>query len=131
MADRKRLAILGSTGSIGVSTLDVVARHPERFEVAALAARHQVDALFDQCVAFRPRLAVLLDPGAARELQRRLLQAGVGCEVRSGPAALEEVASLQEVDTVMAAIVLRLPPSPTEARPKSRIATLQPSWDDA
>ena len=105
MADRKHLAILGSTGSIGASTLDVVARHRDRFDVVALAARHQVGTLFEQCLAFRPQIAVLLDPGAARELQRRLLQAGLGCEVRSGAAALEEVASLPEVDTVMAAIV--------------------------
>ena len=105
MADRKRLAILGSTGSVGASTLDVVARHRDRFDVVALAARHHVEALFEQCLAFRPRIAVLLDPGAARELQRRLLRAGVGSEVRSGAAALEEVASLPEVDTVMAAIV--------------------------
>jgi 1-deoxy-D-xylulose-5-phosphate reductoisomerase len=105
MADRKRLAILGSTGSVGASTLDVVARHRGRFEVVALAARHQAEALFEQCLAFRPRIAVLLEPGAARELQLRLLQAGLGCEVRSGTAALEEVASLPEVDTVMAAIV--------------------------
>ena len=105
MADRKHLAILGSTGSIGASTLDVVARHRDRFDVVALAARHQVGALFEQCLAFQPRVAVLLDPGAARELQRRLLQAGLGCEVRTGAAALEEVASLPEVDTVMAAIV--------------------------
>jgi 1-deoxy-D-xylulose-5-phosphate reductoisomerase len=105
MTDRKRLAILGSTGSVGASTLDVVARHRDRFEVVALAARHRAEVLFEQCLAFRPRIAVLLEPGAARELQRRLLQAGLGCEVKSGAAALEEVAGLPEVDTVMAAIV--------------------------
>ncbi|MGH8661748.1 MAG: 1-deoxy-D-xylulose-5-phosphate reductoisomerase [Burkholderiales bacterium] len=105
MPDRKRLAILGSTGTVGASTLDVVARHPGRFEVVALAARHQAGALFEQCVAFRPRVAVLLEPGAARELQRRLLQAGLGCEVWSGAGALEQAASLPDVDTVMAAIV--------------------------
>jgi 1-deoxy-D-xylulose-5-phosphate reductoisomerase len=105
MTDRKRLAILGSTGSVGASTLDVVARHRDRFEVVALAARHQAEVLFEQCLAIRPRIAVLLEPGAARELQRRLLQAGLACEVKSGAAALEEVASLPEVDTVMAAIV--------------------------
>ena len=105
MADRKRLAILGSTGSIGASTLDVVARHRDRFDVVALAARHQAAALFEQCLAFQPRIAVLLDPGAARDLQRRLLQAGLGCEVLSGAGALERVASLPDIDTVMAAIV--------------------------
>jgi 1-deoxy-D-xylulose-5-phosphate reductoisomerase len=105
MADRKRLAILGSTGSIGVSTLDVVARHRERFEVVALAARHQAGTLFEQCLAFRPRVAVLLEPAAARELRLCVQQAGLGCEVLSGAGALEQVASLPDVDTVMASIV--------------------------
>ena len=105
MADRKRLAILGSTGSVGVSTLDVGARHRERFEVVALAARNQAGALFEQCLAFRPRVAALLEPAAARELQRRVQQAGLNCEVLSGTGALEQVASLPDVDTVMAAIV--------------------------
>lgn len=105
MGSRKRLAILGSTGSVGASTLDVVARHRERFEVVALTARHQVDALFEQCRAFHPKFAVLLEPAAARELQRRLREAGLACEVRSGADALEQVAILPEVDTVMAAIV--------------------------
>ncbi|HSF21803.1 MAG TPA: 1-deoxy-D-xylulose-5-phosphate reductoisomerase, partial [Burkholderiales bacterium] len=105
MADKKRLAILGSTGSVGTSTLDVVARHPERFEVVALAARHQAAALYEQCLAFRPRVVVLLESAAARDLQRRLLQAGLGCEVLSGAGALERVASLPDIDTVMAAIV--------------------------
>jgi len=105
MADKKRLAILGSTGSVGTSTLDVVARHPDRFEVVALAARHQAAALYEQCLAFRPRVAVLLEPGAARDLQQRLLQAGLDCEVLSGAGALEQVASLPDIDTVMAAIV--------------------------
>ncbi len=105
MADRKRLAILGSTGSVGASTLDVVARHPGRFEVVALAARHQAAGLYEQCLAFRPRVAVMLEAAPARDLQRRLLQAGLGCEVLSGAGALERVASLPDVDTVMAAIV--------------------------
>ena len=105
MTDRKRLTILGSTGSVGASTLDVVARHRERFEVVALTARHQAEALFKQCLAFQPRIVVLLEPGAAQELQQRLLQAGLGCKVLSGAKALEEVATLPDVDTVMAAIV--------------------------
>ena len=105
MPDRKRLAILGSTGSVGVSTLDVVARHRERFEVVALTARHQVDTLFEQCRVFRPKFAVLLEPAASRDLQRRLREAGLACNVLSGAEALERVAGLPEVDTVMAAIV--------------------------
>src|SRR5690349_7691484 len=103
--NKQRLTILGSTGSVGVSTLDVVARHRDRFEVVALAARSRADVLFKQCLQFRPRIAVLLEAVAAQDLQRRLHDAGVACEVRSGIQALEEVASLTEVDTVMAAIV--------------------------
>jgi 1-deoxy-D-xylulose-5-phosphate reductoisomerase len=103
--DKQRLTILGSTGSVGANTLDVVARHRERFEVAALTARHQTEALFRQCLEFRPGTAVMLDPAAARDLQQRLRQAGAECEVRVGVEALEEVASARGVDTVMAAIV--------------------------
>ena len=103
--DKQRLTILGSTGSVGANTLDVVARHRERFEVLALTARHQSDTLFQQCLQFRPRTAVMLDPAAARELQQRLRQSGSDCEVRCGTEALEEVASDPGVDTVMAAIV--------------------------
>jgi len=105
MMDRKRLTILGSTGSVGANTLDVVARHRDRFEVVALTARHQTDALFKQCLAFRPQIAVLSEPDAAAELKQRVSQAGLDCDVRGGMEALEEVASLPAVDTVMAAIV--------------------------
>ncbi|MBI2296904.1 MAG: 1-deoxy-D-xylulose-5-phosphate reductoisomerase [Betaproteobacteria bacterium] len=105
MTDKRRLTILGSTGSVGVSTLDVVARHPEKFEVAALTARHQTDALFEQCIRFRPRAAVLLEPAAAEDLRQRLRQADLACEVLCGAQALETVAALPEVDMVMAAIV--------------------------
>jgi 1-deoxy-D-xylulose-5-phosphate reductoisomerase len=105
MTDRQRLTILGSTGSVGASTLDVVARHPDRFEVYALTAQNRADTLFKQCIEFRPRIAVVLEEEAAQDLRRRITQAGARCEVRSGAAALEEVASLREVDIVMAAIV--------------------------
>ena len=105
MADRKCLTILGSTGSVGASTLDVVARHRDRFEVVALTAHHQTETLFRQCVAFNPEVAVMLEPAAAAELRERVSQAGLRCEVRGGAQALEEVASLPAVDTVMAAIV--------------------------
>src|SRR5258706_16201991 len=91
--DRQRLTILGSTGSVGTSTLDVVARHRERFEVVALTAQNQTDVLFNQCVEFRPRMAAMLDPAAAQGLQQRLLEAGVKCDVRSGIQALEDVAA--------------------------------------
>ena len=105
MTDRQRLTILGSTGSVGASTLDVVARHSDRFEVYALTAQNRADTLFKQCIEFRPRVAVVLEEEAAHDLRRRITQAGARCEVRSGAAALEEVASLSEVDIVMAAIV--------------------------
>ena len=102
---KQRLTILGSTGSVGASTLDVVARHRERFEIVALTARQQTDVLFRQCLEFRPKFAALLDAAAARDLQQRLRQANLDCEVRCGIEALEAVASLPAVDTVMAAIV--------------------------
>jgi 1-deoxy-D-xylulose-5-phosphate reductoisomerase len=105
MTDRKRLTILGSTGSVGASTLDVVARHRDRFEVVALTAHHQTETLFKQCVEFRPAIAVMLEPAAAAELQERVSQTGLQCQVRCGTQALEEVASLPGVDIVMAAIV--------------------------
>ena len=115
--EKQRLTILGSTGSVGVSTLDVVARHRDRFELVALAARSRADILFEQCRQFRPRIAVLLDAGAAQDLQHRLREEGVACEVRSGIRALEEVASLPEVYTVMAAIVLMTVASLARAEP--------------
>lgn len=101
----QRLTILGSTGSIGASTLDVVARNPAQFEVVALTARSRADLLREQCLRFRPRYAVLADAAAARQLQQELAEAGSATEVLSGTAALEQVASLAEVTTVMAAIV--------------------------
>jgi 1-deoxy-D-xylulose-5-phosphate reductoisomerase len=102
---RQRLVILGATGSIGVSTLDVVARHPDRFEVLALTAHRQIDRLFEQCCRFRPRFAVLESPDAAPSLARRLSKAGCDTAVLGGIESLESVAGLPEADTVMAAIV--------------------------
>jgi 1-deoxy-D-xylulose-5-phosphate reductoisomerase len=99
------VAVLGSTGSIGVSTLDVVARHPDRFVVTALAAASSRERLHQQCLQFRPRVAVLQDAAQAQALERELRAAGSVTEVRCGPAALAEVASDHDVDTVMAAIV--------------------------
>jgi 1-deoxy-D-xylulose-5-phosphate reductoisomerase len=105
MGARQRLTILGATGSIGMSTIDVVSRHTERFEVIALSAHQRTDRLYDQCLTVRPSYAVVGDEGAARDLQRRLREAGCTTEVLTGSAALEGVACLPEVDTVMAAIV--------------------------
>jgi 1-deoxy-D-xylulose-5-phosphate reductoisomerase len=101
----KRIAILGSTGSVGKNTLDVIARHPERYEVTALAAGKNDALLLEQCIAHRPRHAVLADPGAAERLRAALRQGGLDTEVHCGSAALEEVVALDAVDAVMAAIV--------------------------
>ena len=100
-----RLTVLGSTGSIGTNTLDVVARHPDRFEIHALTAVRQVDLLFEQCLRFRPRFAVLLDPALARQLGNRLQSQGSATRVLCGAQALDEVSSSPQVDAVMAAIV--------------------------
>ncbi|HEX8981024.1 MAG TPA: 1-deoxy-D-xylulose-5-phosphate reductoisomerase [Parasulfuritortus sp.] len=97
------LTILGATGTIGVNTLDVVARHPDRFNVIALSGQNQIDKLAEQCRRFRPKYAVVLDPAKADELKDTL--AGLAIEVLHGVEALEHVASLPEVDSVMAAIV--------------------------
>lgn len=101
----QNLTILGSTGSIGVSTLDVVRRHPQRYRVLALCAHRQIDRLFEQCLEFRPAYAVVGDAALAAELRGRLADAGVVTAVEHGPAALCRLSSLPEVDTVMAAIV--------------------------
>ena len=93
-----RVTVLGSTGSIGANTLDVIARHPERFKVHALAAARQVDALLAQCVRFKPRFAVMAQPEAARELAEKLKSAGLSTQVLSGPAGMDEVSSDPDVD---------------------------------
>src|ERR1700704_2436475 len=102
---RQRVCILGATGSIGVNTLDVISRHPDRFEVFALTAHSRVDELFAQCLEWRPRYAVLPDALQANELGRRLRGEGVRTEVLSGAQALCELAAHPDVDAVMAAIV--------------------------
>ena len=100
------VTVLGSTGSIGVSTLDVLARHPERYSVVALTANKQVGKLFDQCIVARPRYAVMVDENAAHQLQDKLATAGLDeITVLSGVAGLEKVAALPETHYVMAAIV--------------------------
>ena len=101
----QNLTVLGSTGSIGTSTLDVVARHPGKFQIVALTANSQADLLFRQCVQFKPRYAVMLDEDAATQLRQCVREAGLAIEVLSGAAALEQVSVLPETDTVMAAIV--------------------------
>ena len=101
----QRLTVLGSTGSIGVSTLDVVSRHPERFRVLALTAYSRIDLLLEQCKRFTPDYAVVMDATAARVFEQRVVEAGLQTRVLCGMEALEKVASLPDVDTVMAAIV--------------------------
>ncbi|MGB9150469.1 MAG: 1-deoxy-D-xylulose-5-phosphate reductoisomerase [Burkholderiales bacterium] len=101
----KNLTVLGSTGSIGVSTLDVVARHPDKFTVVALSAHSRTEELFRQCFRFKPKFAVMHDADNAELLRKKITQAGLPTEVMAGPAALEQIASLPEVHAVMAAIV--------------------------
>nr|WP_298055360.1 1-deoxy-D-xylulose-5-phosphate reductoisomerase [uncultured Halomonas sp.] len=102
---RQRVTVLGSTGSIGTSTLDVIGRHPERYSVHALTAHTSKEALLAQCLAHRPAVAVLDDEADAAWLRQQLKQAGQPTEVNAGPEALCEVARDESVDCVMAAIV--------------------------
>ncbi|MFN7645503.1 MAG: 1-deoxy-D-xylulose-5-phosphate reductoisomerase [Burkholderiales bacterium] len=101
----QRITILGATGSIGESTLDVVARHPDRFEVFALTARRSHERLLQQCLAHRPAYAVLSDPASAALLRAALATCGSRTEVLDGPEAAARVAAASETDLVMAAIV--------------------------
>ncbi|MFA9218829.1 MAG: 1-deoxy-D-xylulose-5-phosphate reductoisomerase [Sphingomonadaceae bacterium] len=101
----QRITILGATGSIGVSTLDVLARHPERYQVYALSAHSKVEQLAAQCAQFRPARAVVGSASAAAQLTALLRAEGLNTEVEYGEAALCAIASAPEVDSVMAAIV--------------------------
>lgn len=103
--NKQSVTVLGATGSIGVSTLDVVARHPQRFSVFALTANSQVDLLASQCLEFTPRYAAMRDEAAAAQLESQLRKAGCETEVLAGEEGLVEVAAHSQVDTVMAAIV--------------------------
>jgi 1-deoxy-D-xylulose-5-phosphate reductoisomerase len=104
VAGRLRVAVLGATGSVGLSTLDVMARHPDRFEVTALTAHRKTDELAALCRTWRPRVAVVAGPNEAEAL-RSALPVDAVTEVLHGPRALEEVAAHEAVDAVMAAIV--------------------------
>ncbi len=101
----RRVTVLGATGSIGTSTLDVLGRHPERYRVHALTAHRSREALLAQCRRHRPAVAVLDAEEDASWLRGQLAEAGLATEVRAGREALVEVAEAREVDTVMAAIV--------------------------
>lgn len=100
-----QLLVLGSTGSIGLSTLDVAARHPDRYRVLGLAAHSNIGRLRDQCLRFSPRYAAVADPAAADELRRQLAADGCPTEVLGGDDAARELAALDEVDCVVAGIV--------------------------
>jgi 1-deoxy-D-xylulose-5-phosphate reductoisomerase len=104
-APARRLVVLGATGSVGAATLDVVARHPDRYRVVALTGGRRVEELFRACLAHRPRYAVVTEPAGARDLAQRLRAEGLPTEVLCGPQALVDIAAHPEVDTVMAAIV--------------------------
>ena len=118
-----RVAVLGSTGSIGLNTLDVLERHRDRYEVFALAARSNVARLREQCLQHRPRFAVVVDDSAAALLASQLRSAGSQTQVLAGEQALTEIAAHPDVDTIMAAIVgaAGLPSSLAAARAGKRI----------
>ncbi|POG01199.1 1-deoxy-D-xylulose-5-phosphate reductoisomerase [Pseudomonas putida] len=105
MSSVQRITVLGATGSIGLSTLDVIARHPERYQVFALSGYSRIDELLALCVRHRPAYAVVPDDEAAARLRGGLLGAGCTAQVLVGEAGLCEVAAAPEVDAVMAAIV--------------------------
>jgi 1-deoxy-D-xylulose-5-phosphate reductoisomerase len=102
---KQRIAVLGSTGSVGANTLDVIARHPDRFEVFALSASSQVDAMLQQCLQFRPAFAVMAQEEAGRALAARMESSGLATRVLWGSAALDTMAAHESVDAVMASIV--------------------------
>jgi 1-deoxy-D-xylulose-5-phosphate reductoisomerase len=101
----ENVSVLGSTGSIGDSTLDVIGRNPDHFRVVALTANRNIEKLAEQCARFDARLAVTADPLLERDLANALRQAGARADVLSGEAGLKEAAGMAETDTVMAAIV--------------------------
>ena len=101
----KGIAILGSTGSVGKSTLDVIQRNPNHFHVVALGARHSVEKLLDQVKQFNPDYVVLTDESAALEFETKINQLTQSPSLIVGEAGLNEIAALPEVDCVMAAIV--------------------------
>ena len=101
----KQVAILGSTGSIGVNTLDVIRAHPERFKVVALTAAKQIDHLAEQCIEFKPSIAVVADADGAAKLNRLLQEKKIVTQVLYGPQALVSAVTESGCDTVMAAIV--------------------------
>ena len=117
------VAVLGASGSIGLNTADVIARNPEKYRLYAVAARRNVDAVLEQCRAHRPEMAVLVEEAAAVRLRERLAAERLPTRVESGVKALETLASLPEVDSVMAGIVgaAGLAPTIAAARAGKRV----------
>jgi 1-deoxy-D-xylulose-5-phosphate reductoisomerase len=117
------VTILGATGSIGRSTLDVLTRHRDRYRVMALTANSQVERLYEQCLEHRPRYAVMADAAAAEQLAQRLRSVAPDIEVLAGVAGLEQVAAMPEAEYVMAAIVgaAGLAPTLAAARAGKRV----------
>ncbi|RFO96941.1 1-deoxy-D-xylulose-5-phosphate reductoisomerase [Rhodoferax lacus] len=102
---KQRIAILGSTGSIGVNTLEVLSLHPDHYEVFALTASTSVDALFAQCCLHKPAFAIMADAASGRDLKQRCTAEGLAVEVLWGMQAIADIAAHPQVDAVMAAIV--------------------------
>jgi 1-deoxy-D-xylulose-5-phosphate reductoisomerase len=115
----KGICILGATGSIGVNTLDVVARHPDEYKIIALSANSQVERLFEQCQQYQPEYAVMANEKAAEQLEKKLKNKKSSVQVLSGLEGLEMIASLPQVDYVMAAIVGAAGLKPTLAAARS------------
>ena len=120
---KQNITVMGSTGSIGTNTLDVLSRHPERFEVFALTASTQVELILSQCAIFKPRFAVMAHEAAGRQLADRVKAEGLTVQVLWGSEALCQVASHPDVHAVMAAIVgaAGLPPCLAAAKAGKRL----------
>ena len=101
----RRIVILGSTGSIGINTLDVIRAHPDRFKVVALTAGKQIDRLAEQCIEFKPAIAVVSEVDDANRLETLLRQKNISTQVMYGPASLVTAVTDSDCDMVMAAIV--------------------------
>ena len=102
---KQRVTVLGSTGSVGVNTLDVIARHPDKFEVFALSAATNVETMLAQCEQFRPQVVAMADAKSAQLLAKKIQEKGLNVNVDTAQAAIENIASAAEVDIVMASIV--------------------------
>jgi 1-deoxy-D-xylulose-5-phosphate reductoisomerase len=120
---KQRVTVLGSTGSVGKNTLDVIERHPDRFEVFALSANTQVDEMLAQCVQFKPQVAVMADVAAGQALVQKLKKKSLRTEVDCSKNAIETIASSSQTDIVMASIVgaAGLAPSLAAARAGKRL----------